>query len=291
MGGKQDIENYKKSYYYVINMISEIKFNNYILFDENFDNDNDNQTIIVNIFNNGIKNINNPKYYIIAGIYYYCNSNFLEAIKFFQLASTPNDLKILNYIAHSYYKLEYYDTAYEIFSSIILSEFFNSNHYNNNFLFLVHSTFVWCSTKLLTKKNNYNIYKNLLKYSSLTLNNVKMLNDNDMNRNILSFICVIIEFFMFFQGRDCQIVFYDYYLFLKENKKKHNFILNLLSKYDKNEKIINFIKLFNQLYKDNNLMVCDCCNESDVCFTTEVSEITYCNRCYASSFLSSEIRY
>ena len=41
MGGKQNIENYKKSYYYVTNMISEIKFNNYTLFnvEQNFNYD------------------------------------------------------------------------------------------------------------------------------------------------------------------------------------------------------------------------------------------------------------
>jgi hypothetical protein len=221
----------KKSYNDIINSTT-VYYNDYSLFNITYNEEL--HDFIIRLFNDEIvireENIN-PRYYYIVGIYYFSVSyNLNEAIKWFQLAyDKMNDIKYLNYLIFAYYEKRDYEKAVELLLPIVTKKC--------SILSII--VFIRCATELFIKKNDNNIYKNMLNVLAVATNNI-------LNKQITSLIKTKAIKDIFFELRMINYHIYnnqvllDFYCeFLTANKKKHIIFQDMLTiHHTKNEMLL-----------------------------------------------------
>ncbi len=221
----------KKSYNDIINSTT-IYYNDYSLFNISYNEEL--HDFIIRLFNDEIvireENIN-PRYYYIVGIYYFSISyNLNEAIKWFQLAYDKiNDIKYLNYLIFAYYEKGDYEKAVELLLPIV----------NRKGSILSIIVFIRCATELFIKKNDNNIYKNMLNILNVSI-------DNILNKQVTSFIKTKAIKDIFCELRminyhiyNNQVLLDSYCEFLTANKKKHIIFQDMLTiHHTKNEMLL-----------------------------------------------------
>ena len=217
---------------------------------------------IIKLFNNQITDFStDTKYYEITGIYFYYQDQFDNAIKWFSMAYNEfNDLKFLSYISYSYYMKKNYEEAIKNLQIVI-----NNNCSVNS---LIH--YICASEKFYDQTKNIKIIENMFEQVTSIIDRIKK-EDIDEIINII-----------YYETNYFNEIFYDYYCFLRKNKKIHKSFTNKL--LDINKKQTDFIKIFDDLYlnKEKNVNICDFCNNTNICYNDLVTTVNYCKCCYLS---------
>jgi hypothetical protein len=230
--------------------------NNNLFKIENIDHD-----YFVSLFNPNVDDkINDSLYCEIKGIYFYCDKKYDEANEWFSKAYfSTGDNKYLAYIGYSNYMSKNYDKAIKNLQLFT----------NNNYSFFSVIYYIYACKELYIQTKIIKIIEDMFKQLTIIIQKFKKEDIDDIINSIS------------YQTYHYNETFYDYYDFLRKNKKVNKCVINNLKTINKIEK--EYIKLFDEVYKNKeNIKICDYCDRSTLCYTDSITTINYCKCCFLS---------